>query len=216
MMAPRRSPAAVTGVLLGHGALLWLLMQAAPLRETWVQVAPLVVSLVASETPPAPHPPQPMKLAAPTAPVAPAAPVPFVVVADAPPAPMPAAPTPAPTPVAAPVTLVLTPSSPASAPAQAQAAAPKTMPADAVRYLVPPAPAYPLLSRRLRETGTVLLQVLVDADGRPSQVRLLRSSGFERLDLAAVDAMRRARFKPHLDNGVAQAVWAPAPIVFEL
>lgn len=205
----------MTGVLLGHGALLWVLMHAAPLRETWVQVAPLVVSLVTSEVPPAPPAPslpQPLKPAAPTAP---AAPLPFIVVADAPPAPAAPAELPAPRPVSAPVVVALAPPAPpASAPAQA--AQPRTVPADAVRYLVPPAPAYPLLSRRLHETGTVLLQVLVDADGRPSQVQLLRSSGFERLDLAAVDAMRRARFKPYIDKGVAQAVWAPAPIVFEL
>ena len=62
----------------------------------------------------------------------------------------------------------------------------------------------------------VLLRVLINDKGLPAQVEVEKSSGYSRLDEAAVVAMRGARFKPYTESGVALAVWAPAPIVFEL
>jgi protein TonB len=90
------------------------------------------------------------------------------------------------------------------------------VPATAVQYVQPPRPEYPLYSRRLREQGTVQLRVLIDEQGRPRQIVIDRSSGFPRLDDAAVAAMKAARFKPYTDNGQPQPVWAPAPIAFDL
>ena len=93
---------------------------------------------------------------------------------------------------------------------------PKTIPESAVEYIVSPRPVYPLYSRRTREIGVVLLRVLINDKGLPAQVEIEKSSGYGRLDEAAVVAMRGARFRPYTENGVALAVWAPAPIVFEL
>jgi protein TonB len=63
-------------------------------------------------------------------------------------------------------------------------------------------PPYPPASRALDEEGSVTLAVSIAADGRVSAVSLLRSSGFARLDKAALDfALRRWRFEPALDNG---------------
>ncbi|OYQ31996.1 hypothetical protein CHU93_03965 [Sandarakinorhabdus cyanobacteriorum] len=63
-------------------------------------------------------------------------------------------------------------------------------------------PPYPSASRALNEEGSVSLTVNIAADGRVSAVSLLRSSGFARLDKAALDfALRRWRFEPALDNG---------------
>ncbi|MBN8488840.1 MAG: energy transducer TonB, partial [Burkholderiales bacterium] len=100
--------------------------------------------------------------------------------------------------------------------APAPPTAPITLPSSALRYLVPPAQAYPLASRRLREQGTVLLRLVVDAQGLPQQVSLHRSSGFERLDEQALQAMRAARFAPHTVNGVAVPWTALAPLAYEL
>ena len=83
-------------------------------------------------------------------------------------------------------------------------------------YLLPPAPVYPAASNRLRETGTVVVRVLIGEDGSAREVRVQQSSGHPRLDAAAVAAVRKARFRPYTDDGVAVAVWAPAPIEFEL
>ncbi len=64
-------------------------------------------------------------------------------------------------------------------------------------------PKYPRVSRRLREVGDVLLEVQVDREGRPGRVRVLRSSGFARLDEAAAATLAEWRFHPALEDGVA-------------
>ena len=70
--------------------------------------------------------------------------------------------------------------------------------------------------RRLREQGTVLLRLTVDAQGLPQNVALHRSSGHPRLDEQAVQAMRAARFKPRIEHGQAIEWSALAPLVYEL
>lgn len=94
--------------------------------------------------------------------------------------------------------------------------APKVLPSSAVRYLVPPALVYPRISRELGESGVVRLKVLVDEQGRTKDVVVLQSSGYSRLDQQAVQAMRAARFQPHLEDGVPRAVWVVAPLTFQL
>ena len=97
------------------------------------------------------------------------------------------------------------------------AAAPaRELPASAIQYLEPPAPVYPRASRRLGESGLVIVRVFVDADGMPRQLQIAQSSGFVRLDEAALDGVRRARFKPPTENGRPTAGWARIPIPFEL
>ncbi len=83
-------------------------------------------------------------------------------------------------------------------------------------YLDNPKPTYPPISRREREQGKVLLNVHVDASGAADQVSLHNSSGFERLDKAAITAVRRWRFVPARQGGEALAAWVVVPIVFSL
>ena len=45
---------------------------------------------------------------------------------------------------------------------------------------------------------------------------MAQSSGFERLDRAALSGVQRARFKPYTENGRPMAGWARIPIPFEL
>jgi protein TonB len=85
---------------------------------------------------------------------------------------------------------------------------------ESVEYLRQPAPQYPTESRRRRERGTVLLRVLIDPNGRPAQIQIERSSGFERLDMAARDAVEKAVFRPHEVNGIPQAAQVLIPIEF--
>ena len=96
------------------------------------------------------------------------------------------------------------------------AQAPPTLDVQAVGYLVPPAPRYPPASRRAREEGEVLVRVLIGVDGRPSEVRILRSSGHARLDEAAVEAVRAALFRPYVAAGRAQAAYVRVPVEFAL
>jgi len=64
-------------------------------------------------------------------------------------------------------------------------------------------PAYPSLSRRLGETGKVVLRVELDETGRVSAARVVTSSGFDRLDAAALAAVRTWRCRPAQRDGQA-------------
>lgn len=95
-------------------------------------------------------------------------------------------------------------------------AQPKVLPSSAVRYLLEPMLSYPRISRELGEEGVVRLKVLVDEHGHPRNIEVARSSGYPRLDQQAVQAMSKARFQPHLEDGQARSVWVMAPLTFNL
>ncbi len=57
-------------------------------------------------------------------------------------------------------------------------------------------PMYPRLSVRLLEEGTTVVRVTVNDSGRVSDVHVLRTSGFRRLDESALHALRQWRFAP--------------------
>lgn len=75
-------------------------------------------------------------------------------------------------------------------------------------------PDYPAVSERLGETGTVLLQLLVGTDGKVTESKIEKSSGFPRLDKAAQDALSRCRFTPGEVNGVPAPAWAQLKYTF--
>ena len=83
-------------------------------------------------------------------------------------------------------------------------------------YLNNPKPPYPPLSRRLREEGQVMLRVLVSVDGMPSRIEVRTSSGSERLDRAAEQAVSRWRFVPAKRGDTPVEAWVLVPIVFKL
>ena len=91
-------------------------------------------------------------------------------------------------------------------------AAPATMPVP----LSSPSPRYPQRALRRNETGTVRLAVDVGPDGVPSDVRVESSSQSRDLDKAAVDAVRKWRFKPAMRNGQAVAETIVVPVEFKL
>ena len=63
-------------------------------------------------------------------------------------------------------------------------------------YLNSPPPVYPAQSRRRGEAGRVLLLVKVTPQGLPEKVEVSQSSGYARLDEAALAAVRQWRFVP--------------------
>jgi protein TonB len=103
-------------------------------------------------------------------------------------------------------------SSPAPAPAPVQISAAR-YDAD---YLNNPAPTYPSLSRRLGEEGRVILRVQVSAEGKPLRVELKQSSGFERLDNAAIKAAEAWRFVPARQAGIPVTSGVEVPLQFSL
>jgi protein TonB len=83
-------------------------------------------------------------------------------------------------------------------------------------YLKNPAPDYPAMSRRMGEEGKVLLLVQVSAEGHPTDVTVKQSSGFPRLDSAALNAVRNWRFVPAKRGGEAMAASVVVPLSFRL
>jgi protein TonB len=101
------------------------------------------------------------------------------------------------------------------APIIAAPAAP--LPGVRLEYAQAPAPTYPRAALRAGVEGTVLLQVLVDVDGRPLQVDVSRSSGDRRLDFAAREqVLRHWRFRPAMRDGHAVQAIGLVPINFNL
>ena len=84
-------------------------------------------------------------------------------------------------------------------------------------YLHNPKPVYPALSRRQGEEGKVLLKVRVSAKGEALDVAISKSSGFPRLDNAAIDAVSHWRFVPAKrgDETVDSSVVVPITFALE-
>ena len=211
----------------------------------WIGQAPPIVAVpspplqprVAPQTPPAPVPvPVPVPAPAP-APVPVPVPVPVISIASAPP---PAAPPESPEMPPAteaergPLAATQAPDSaqvssaspvpdvtPSQAPNQSEnenrvgeTTAQRVLPQVITARRV--APIYPATSRRRSEEGDVVLDVLVGADGRVTQITVAGSSDFERLDKAAVAAVQQWRFVPGRVAGEPQAMRLRVPIRFQL
>ena len=83
-------------------------------------------------------------------------------------------------------------------------------------YLKNPPPSYPRISRRNGEQGTVIVRVFISTHGTPDKVEVRTSSGFARLDQAALDAVQRWRFVPGRRQGTPEAMWFNIPVRFIL
>ena len=78
-------------------------------------------------------------------------------------------------------------------------------------------PEYPPISRRLGEQGTVLLKIVIDANGDVTSATVEKSSGYSRLDEAAVSWVKRHwRYHPATLNGKPIAVTTQAKVRFDL
>ncbi len=135
------------------------------------------------------------------------APQPQAVAEPAPPSPAPNAPTALPAPQQ--------PAPVAAAPAAPSAPAIQ-LPSSDAEYLQNPEPKYPENSQRLNEQGTSTIRVLIGADGLPQRAEIGKSSGFDRLDRAALATVMRWRYVPGKRNGVPEAMWFSVPIVWKL
>ena len=197
-------------ILAAHLLLLWGVLQLETVRRTVAEAAPVMVRLI-SLTPPKPPEPMPPPARPVVSPQAPALQIPVDELTTVPPPEVKVAAAPAPAITAVPA------AAPAPPPPQAPpVAAPRVIPPSAVHYIVAPALEVPLASRRLGETGTVVLRVVIGRDGLPKQIVVHQSSGFARLDEQAVSAMWQARFKPHHENGQPIEAIALAACSYEL
>ncbi|MEJ8835954.1 energy transducer TonB [Ramlibacter sp. AN1133] len=212
-------------VVLLHVGALWAL-QSGLLRRVVETVVP--VEILAADVPPPPPParvepprppeprpvvPQPRTIVRKSMPTPAPAPQP-VAAPQAPPSPTAVTgttePQPAPPPVSTPVA-----AAPVAAPAPV-APAKVELPVSDADYLQNPAPEYPRMSRRLRESGLVVVRVLIGTDGRPRTAQVAQSSGFPRLDEASVETALAWRYVPGKRGGVPEEMWASVPIRWRL
>ena len=114
---------------------------------------------------------------------------------------------------------VVTPPVPSADPAPpVAAAAPAALipPDGQAATLHNPAPVYPLEARRRRQQGIVRLRVTVSVDGRVEDIAVARTSGFDLLDRAALEAVRRWTFVPGSRGGVPVKAVGSLAIPFKL
>ncbi len=224
-----RNTTIVFSVIALHVAVLWA-MQVGLLRRVAEAVVPaeILVEIMAPLAPPAPESKpqsQPkVQVKAPTP--KPAVPTPTPAVAPQPaPAPLaiaPSANTPAPS-AAAPTAISQSSDTSTSTKTTGEkiaSTAPTTKSIDRscieANYIHNPKPPYPRLSNKLRETGTVTLRISVGTDGIPEKINVQQSSGFERLDNAALEGVRSWRFMPCQVDGRPTATTFILPLPFVL
>lgn len=86
-----------------------------------------------------------------------------------------------------------------------------------LEYASAPPPDYPREALRRRLEGTVMLQVLVDVDGRPLEVLVQGSSGHRSLDEAARrHVLKHWTFRPAMKDGRAVQALGLVPVAFAL
>jgi len=215
-------PAVVSLVVLMHVGGLWALQNGLLRRAVEiivpVQVLADFIDLPQPQVEPVPPPPQPRPEPPRPRPVTPRAPVPAPqptpqpVAEAAPQAPIEVAAPFAPDPPPVPATTASS-----AAPSEAPPAPPViVLPTSSAAYLNNPPPTYPPVSVRLNEQGTVHLRAYIGTDGKASRVTVVRSSGFPRLDQAAVESVHRWGFVPGTRNGNPEPMWVEMPVLFRL
>lgn len=202
-----RNASIALGVVVLHVAFIWalqsgLLMRAAEIIIPAEVLTQFIEPPAPKVEPVPPKPPEPVKKPVVKTPVPPPMPL---AVAD--PTPSPNAPVGVTTP---------TPPAPPAPPAPAPAAPPAPpaiqMPSSDASYLQNPKPPYPPISRRMNEQGRSIIRVLIGIDGSPQKAEIAKSSGFDRLDQAAMATVMRWRYVPGKRNGVPEEMWFNVPI----
>jgi protein TonB len=89
-------------------------------------------------------------------------------------------------------------------------------PSAGAEYLHNPAPEYPESAMDRGLEGNVLMKVHVLPDGHPDIVNIVKSSGQNILDEAAVDTVHKWMFVPAKRGETPVAGWVTIPIAFNL
>lgn len=116
----------------------------------------------------------------------------------------------------APVAAIVTPDAAPTAPQALHSAAWIELPSGNADRLDNPPPPYPALSRRLGEQGKVVIRVFIQTNGTATQAEVRTSSGYNRLDQAALQTVLKWRYLPGKRAGVAEGMWFNVPVHFVL
>jgi protein TonB len=197
----KKSFTSIALVVVLHALLLWAIASGLGLKVVQVSENTVEALLLAENKPAAPPPPAP----------------------KTPPPPRPATPTPPPTPTPAPLPTPSTNTPAISAPAPAAAPAAPAAPANPVRTSAVrqaggscAEPSYPSASRRMEEEGTVTLKFLIGIEGKVKEAVVEKSSGFNRLDEAAKNALSKCQFRPGTVDGKPEESWATIRYTWKL
>lgn len=207
--------------------------QSSPAPPEVVPEAAPEAETVETPAPPEPAPPDPLEpppMIQPKALPEPAKPKPpkKEVAKPAPPKPKVSSPASAPAPVSEPVSVPASTVAPVQASAEPFVAQPVLAPSVAyaaaedaykalVRHRVDSRKRYPPLSRRMGEEGRVVVEFKLGSNGEVLHVRVKESSGRERLDEAALQAVREAASFPPFPDEVARQSWEfTLPLNFSL
>lgn len=194
---PHKHLISITLVVVLHGLLLWAIQSGLARQVVKMTESTVEVLLLSDNRPPPPPPATPPPPKTPTPPVV--------------------------TPTTAAPPVITTPVAPAVSAPSTTPVAPTAPAAPSVRtgaVIQPGAscakPDYPSASRRLEEEGTVTLKFLIGADGRVLQAEIEKTSGFNRLDEAARNALSKCQFRPGTVDGKPEQSWASIKYTWRL
>jgi protein TonB len=184
-------------VMVFHVILVWALVNGLARKVVEVVKGPLETKIIQEAKPPPPEapPPPPPKLAPPPPDFIPPPEVNIALEAA---------------PSANTITAVTTTAQPSPAPQAPTAHVPPVVKAKGCRE-----PEYPPSSARLGEAGRVVLQLLVDVNGKVVDSKVETSSGFARLDEAARSALSLCKFTPGSTGGQPEQAWGRIAYVFK-
>lgn len=203
--APKNHLPGIAFVIVLHIIVVYALVSGLARKAVEFVQKPLETKVIAevAKQPDLPPPPPPPKMAPPPPPFIPPPEINIQVAV---------------TPSPAAITAVTTAAPPKEAPAPPPVAAPKAPVRNApvVQAKSCQPPEYPSASRRLGESGAVVLNFLIDADGKVIESRIDASSGAERLDEAARRALALCKFTPGTIDGKPEHSWHKLRYVWKL
>jgi protein TonB len=189
---PRKHLLGILFVILFHLALLWVIHSGLAKKFVKIIKGPVEAQLIEDvkpDIPPPPPPPPPKSLPPPPDYVPP----PDIVNTS----------------VSSANSITGVSSTPAPVPVQAVAPAPVVIVAPVINVAANcQKPSYPSASVRNEEEGTVQLKFLIGVDGKVIETKVEKTSGFSRLDEAAIRALSKCDFKPGTVNGKPEQSWA--------
>ncbi|MDQ7064888.1 MAG: energy transducer TonB [candidate division KSB1 bacterium] len=75
---------------------------------------------------------------------------------------------------------------------------------------------YPASARAAGLQGRVILNVLINKNGEVEMVKVLKSTGHEEMDQAAIEAVKKTAWSPARQKGSPVKVWVGIPVIFKL
>ena len=78
------------------------------------------------------------------------------------------------------------------------------------------APKYPRISLKMDEEGSVIVRVKLDKEGNIAEASVKSSSGYKRLDDAAISAVQTWKCHPAMRDNIAVEAYALQPFEFKL